>query len=111
MTPPYVEFLFHILLVKHFVWCSLFGAEDATQVLCYFSETKMLMICFQCGVIECVPDSKSRDQIGKQTDISLDQYFVQKYGDQDSPKFQEVAFHRTALFLFGTLVLLNPDMS
>ena len=47
---------------------------------------------FQCGVIECVPDSKSRDQIGKQTDISLDQYFMQKYGDQDSPKFQEVNY-------------------
>ena len=45
---------------------------------------------FQCGVIECVPDSKSRDQIGKQTDISLDEYFAQKYGEQDSPKFQEV---------------------
>ena len=49
------------------------------------------IVYLQCGVIECVPDSKSRDQIGKQTDISLDQYFMQKYGDQDSPAFQEVS--------------------
>ena len=29
----------------------------------------------QCGVIEVVPDSKSRDQIGKQTQVSLKEYF------------------------------------
>lgn len=51
----------------------------------------MNCLIFQCGVIECVPDSKSRDQIGKVTDISLDQYFIQKYGDQDSPAFQDVS--------------------
>ena len=55
-------------------------------ILIYMYDTSY----FQCGVIECVPDSKSRDQIGKQTDISLDEYFAQKYGEQDSPKFQEV---------------------
>ena len=47
-------------------------------------------ILLQCGVIECVPNSKSRDQIGKATDISLDQYFVQTYGDVDTPKYQDV---------------------
>ncbi|KAK3587139.1 hypothetical protein CHS0354_006780 [Potamilus streckersoni] len=41
-----------------------------------------------CGVIECVPNSKSRDQIGKQTDINLYQYFIQKYGDEDASHFQ-----------------------
>jgi hypothetical protein len=50
-----------------------------------------IVVYFQCGVIECVPDSKSRDQIGKATDISLDQYFIQKYGDQDTPSFQDVS--------------------
>ncbi|KAJ8312892.1 hypothetical protein KUTeg_010265 [Tegillarca granosa] len=42
----------------------------------------------QCGVIECVPDSQSRDQIGKATDISLYQYFINKYGDEDTAQFQ-----------------------
>jgi phosphatidylinositol 4-kinase A len=40
-----------------------------------------------CGVIECVPDSSSRDQIGRQTDIDLHQYFLDKYG-VDTPEFQ-----------------------
>ena len=62
------------------------------KVLFYYpvSTMKNSFILFQCGVIECVPNSKSRDQIGKATDISLDQYFVQTYGDVDTPKYQDV---------------------
>ncbi|VDI14130.1 phosphatidylinositol 4-kinase A, partial [Mytilus galloprovincialis] len=41
-----------------------------------------------CGVIEVVPDSKSRDQIGKETDITLHQYFIQTYGEEYSLEFQ-----------------------
>ena len=44
----------------------------------------------QCGVIEVVPDSKSRDQIGKQTQASLREYFHSVYGSEDSIPYQEV---------------------
>lgn len=45
----------------------------------------------QCGVIECVPNSKSRDQLGKQTQVSLKQYFCSMYGHEDSLPYQDVS--------------------
>ena len=55
----------------------------------------------QCGVIECVPNSKSRDQIGRQTDITLFEYFLATFGDEQSPQFQEVRRETLVVDLVG----------
>ena len=41
-----------------------------------------------CGVIECVPDSKSRDQLGRKTDTDLHSYFLKKYGDETTMTYK-----------------------
>lgn len=60
----------------------------------------------QCGVIEVVPDSKSRDQIGKETDITLHQYFIQTYGEESSLEFQSVSQEFKNYFFCPSKVLL-----
>ena len=50
-----------------------------------------------CGVIECVPDAKSRDQLGRQTEVDLFAYFKSTYGDERTVEFQEVRFYLSSI--------------
>ena len=40
------------------------------------------------GIIECVPNSHSRDQLGKAFEIDLYQYFLKKFGTEQSAEFK-----------------------
>lgn len=42
-----------------------------------------------CGVIDVLPNSISRDMLGREAVNGLYDYFISKYGSEDSPRFQE----------------------
>ncbi|PZC72005.1 hypothetical protein B5X24_HaOG212066 [Helicoverpa armigera] len=54
----------------------------------YLFPYKVVATAPGCGVIECVPNAKSRDQLGRQTDIGMYEYFIKKYGDETTREFQ-----------------------
>ncbi|CAK1541773.1 unnamed protein product [Leptosia nina] len=54
----------------------------------YLFPYKVVATAPGCGVIECVPNARSRDQLGRQTDIGMYEYFIATFGDETTREFQ-----------------------
>lgn len=40
------------------------------------------------GIIECIPNSNSRDQLGKKHELNLHEYFLKLYGNENTPEYK-----------------------
>jgi len=45
------------------------------------------------GIIEVVPNSHSRDQLGKAFEINLHEYFLKKYGNESTKEFKTARYN------------------
>lgn len=45
------------------------------------------------GIIEVIPNSYSRDQLGKAFEINLFEYFLKRYGSESSDEFKAARFN------------------
>jgi len=71
----------------------------------YLAPYRVVATAPGCGVIECVPDAKSRDQLGRQTEVDLFAYFKSTYGDERT--FQQVLSYFIKKFI--KFFYLNPS--
>jgi phosphatidylinositol 4-kinase len=60
---------------------------DSVGIPLYLKPYRVVATGTGRGVIECVPDTMSRDELGKKTSARLKSYFLTKYGHEDSPAF------------------------
>eukprot|EP00759_Apiculatamorpha_spiralis_P023453 PhF_6_TR27168/c0_g2_i5/m.39795/K00888/PI4KA; phosphatidylinositol 4-kinase A len=61
---------------------------EKEQVECFIRPYTVIPTAPYCGIIECVPDCMSRDQLGKMSEGNLFTYFVHKYGSESTPAFR-----------------------
>ncbi|KAI6649229.1 hypothetical protein LOD99_11596 [Oopsacas minuta] len=54
----------------------------------FFKPYKVVCTEPGCGIIECVPNAISRDQLGRKTDTNLFDYFIATFGDVLSENFK-----------------------
>ena len=54
----------------------------------FFKPYKVVCTEPGCGIIECVPNAISRDQLGRKTDTNLFNYFIATFGDVLSEEFK-----------------------
>jgi len=55
----------------------------------YLFPYKVVATARECGIIEVVPNAKSRDQLGKTTDNGLLEWFISQYGNKETVEFQK----------------------